>query len=44
MQHILGIARGKISFNSLDDFISTNNEVRFIDAFVHSLDLAKLGF
>jgi transposase len=44
MQHISGIAREQISFTSLEDFISTNNEVRFIDAFVHSLDLVKLGF
>jgi hypothetical protein len=44
MQHITGIARTQISFNSLEAYISPNHEVRFIDAFVNSLDLIKLGF
>src|SRR5918997_1660257 len=29
---------------SLDDYITAENPVRFIDAFVSSLDLAELGF
>ena len=44
MQHISGISREQISFTSLEDFISANHEVQFIDAFVHELDLVKLGF
>ena len=44
MQHISGISRTQISFTSLEDFISSKHEVRFIDAFVHALDLVKLGF
>ena len=30
--------------NSVEDYISDNNEVRIIDAFVDSLDLSSLGF
>jgi hypothetical protein len=44
MQPISGIAKEQISFTNLDGFISYNNKVRFIDAFVHRLDLVKLGF
>ena len=44
MQYIFGILREQISFTSLGDFISTNHEVHFLDAFVHELDLQKLGF
>lgn len=44
MQHISGISREQISFTSLEDFISHNHEVRFIDAFVNEIDLSKLGF
>ncbi len=44
MQHISGISREQISFTSLEDFISAAYEVRFIDVFVHELDLVKLGF
>ena len=44
MQHISGISREQISFTSLEDYISTNHEVRFIDAFVQQIDLVKLGF
>ena len=42
MQHILGISREQISFTCLEDFIPTHHEVRFIDAFVDSIDLIKL--
>ncbi len=44
MQHISGISREQIQFNSLEDYISTEHEVRFIDAFVEQLDMVKLGF
>jgi transposase len=44
MQHISGIARTQLSFTSLEDYITNNHEVRFIDAFVHELDLVKLDF
>ena len=44
MQHITGISREQISFTSLEDFISKENTVRFIDAIVHQIDLSKLGF
>ena len=44
MQHISGISREQIRFTSIEDFISTENPVRFIDSFVHALDLNKLGF
>jgi transposase len=32
------------AFSSLEDTISPDNQVRFIDAFVESIDLSKLGF
>jgi hypothetical protein len=44
MQHITGISRYQMRFSSLEDTISLYNQVRFIDAFVESLELAKLGF
>ncbi|GBL36151.1 hypothetical protein EMGBS15_17460 [Filimonas sp.] len=44
MQHISGISREQISFTSLEDYISCNHEVRFIDAFINEIDLKKLGF
>jgi hypothetical protein len=44
MQHITGISRYQMRFSSLEDTISLDNQVRFIDAFVESLELAKLGF
>ena len=44
MQHICGISREQISFTSLDSFISADNPVRFIDAFVLTIDLQKIGF
>ena len=44
MQHIGGISREQIRFTSLDDYISHDNPVRFVDAFVQHLDLVKLGF
>jgi transposase len=44
MQHITGISRQQLHFSSLEDFISADNQVRFIDAFVMYLDFTKLGF
>ena len=44
MQHITGISRHQMRFSSLEDTISPDNQVRFIDAFVSFVDLSKLGF
>jgi transposase len=44
MQHIPGISRHQMRISSLEDAISSDNQVRFIDAFVTFVDLAKLGF
>ena len=44
MQHIQGISRLQISFGTLEDRISLDNPVRFIDVFSEKLDLAKIGF
>jgi transposase len=44
MQHITGIPRNQMSFSSLEDLISLNNPVRFVDAFVDALSLVALGF
>ena len=40
MQHITGIPRNQLRFTSLEDTISQDNPIRFIDA----LRLFKLGF
>ena len=42
MQHIQGIARNQLQVSSLEDSISQDNPVRFIDAFVNSIDLEKI--
>ena len=44
MQHIIGIARNQMVFTSLDQNISDDNPVRFIDAFVENIDLQGLYF
>jgi len=46
MHHIDGINRDQITMfpEALDDYIQEDNPVRFIDAFVGSLDLSSLGF
>jgi len=36
--------REQITFGSLEDKITTNNPVRFVDAFVEHLELKKLNF
>ncbi|MEM0544164.1 transposase, partial [Flavobacterium sp. j3] len=44
MQHISGISRHQLQVSSLEDTISQDNPIRFIDAFVNLIDLEKLGF
>ena len=44
MQHITGISRHQLQVVSLEDTISQDNPVRFIDAFVHSIHLERIGF
>ncbi len=46
MGYIEGTARTEVLLfpEALDDYITPENSVRFIDAFVSSLDLAELGF
>ena len=44
MQHIQGISRNQLQVSSLEDTIAADNPVRFIDAFVSSIDLEKIGF
>lgn len=46
MGYIAGLAREQLILfpESLDDYIALDNSVRFIDAWVETLDLAALGF
>lgn len=46
MGYIRGADRGQIVFlpNALDDYVSGDNEVRAIDAFIDSLDIGTMGF
>ncbi|WP_208861286.1 hypothetical protein [Flavobacterium oncorhynchi] len=44
MQHITGISRHQMRISSLEELISLDNQVRFVDAFVVNIDLFKLGF
>jgi transposase len=44
MQHIQGISRHQLQVVSLEDTISQDNPIRFIDAFVHSINLERIGF
>jgi transposase len=44
MQHITGIPRNQIRFSSIEDSISMENPIRFVDAFVEALDLRGLEF
>ena len=44
MQHIQGISRHQLQMSSLEDKISADNPVRFIEAFVNHIDAVKLGF
>lgn len=44
MRHLTGISRHQMRISSLEDAISADNQVRFIDAFVSFIDLSKLVF
>jgi transposase len=44
MEYIQGISRNQLQVASLEDTISQENPVRFIDAFVAGIDLVKIGF
>ena len=46
MKHVAGIPRQQLVLfpESLDEYIAADNPVRFIDAFVDSLDIAAVGF
>ncbi len=44
MQHIQGISRHQLQMSSLEDKISTDNPVRFIEAFVNVIDFEQVGF
>lgn len=44
MNYISGTSRTQLQFNTLEDFISADNPVRFVDSFVDHLDLLKLNF
>ena len=46
MDHIRGLSRNQLTLfpEALDDYISQENPVRFIDAHVDALDLHQLGF
>src|SRR5438093_6016135 len=46
MDYIRGVSREQVMLfpESVEDYITADNAVRFIDAFVASLDLGQLGF
>lgn len=46
MKHIEGLNRDQMTLfpDALDDYISRESPVRFIDAFLDALDLAQIGF
>lgn len=44
MKFIQGFDRNQIQFFAYEQLISPDNDVRLIDAFVHTLDLAACGF
>ena len=44
MQYIQGISRQQLQMSSLEDTISADNPIRFIEAFVNHIDCEKLGF
>ena len=46
MNYIAGSDRGEVLLlpEALEDYLAPENPVRFIDAFVGQLDLAKAGF
>ena len=46
MSHIFGFERSQLLLlpEAIDDYVGSDNPVRFIDAFVDGLDLAAAGF
>ena len=46
MRHIQGHSRDQITLfpESLDEYITDDNPVRFLDAFVNAMDLQNRGF
>lgn len=44
IQHIQGISRQQMHLSSLERAPSYDNQVRFIDAFVNAIGLAKFDF
>jgi transposase len=46
MEHIVGTSREQLTLlpEALEDYVSVENPVRFVDAFVNNLDLKSLGF
>jgi hypothetical protein len=46
MTHITGFERSQLLLlpEAVDDYVSADNPVRFIDAFIDELDLAAAGF
>ena len=46
MDHVSGIAREQITLfpEAVEDYISAENPVRFLDAFVDQLEMASMGF
>ena len=46
MRHLQGDSRKQSTLfpESLDEYVSSGNPVRVIDAFIDSLDMAELGF
>ena len=44
MQHITGTSRHQLRVSSLEDTITADNPIRFIDAFVGIIDLTRLKF
>jgi len=44
MHHIQGVSRHQLQMSSLEDKITQDNPVRFIDAFVRVIDIEKIGF
>jgi len=46
VSYITGVSRDQVVLfpEAIDDYITPNNPVRFIDAFVDNMDLLELGF
>ena len=46
MEHIVGTSREQLTLlpEAIEDYVSAENPVRFVDAFVNTLDLRSLGF